>query len=119
MKTINTIRRLNGVLVLMSALVMSTASLSAFAAPSPLFRMSQLEEVKKRAAEEHKPIAWIGTFAKFLPPYDNLMGKSSHASTAYAIRALQNDTILIYSESETENHREPAIVDHELHTPNP
>src|SRR5207302_7589350 len=60
-----------------------------------------------------------GTFAKTLAPYDNLMGRSSHAATAYAIRALQNDTILIYSEAETENHQEPAIVDHELHTPNP
>jgi hypothetical protein len=47
------------------------------------------------------------------------MGPSSHAATAYAIRALQNDTILIYSESETENHQEPRIVDQELHTPNP
>ena len=47
------------------------------------------------------------------------MGKSSHAATAYAIRALQNDAILITSDSETENHKEPPIVDHELHTPDP
>ena len=92
---------------------------SSFSAPSPLHRLSQLEEVKKRAVAENKPIAWIGTFAKTLAPYDNLMGKKSHAATAYAIRALQNDTILIYSDSETENHKEPAIVDRELHTPNP
>jgi hypothetical protein len=92
---------------------------SASSAPSPLHRMSQLEEVKKKAAAEGKPIAWIGTFRKELEPYDKLMGKSSHAATAYAIRALQNDTILIYSDSETENHQEPPIVDHELHTPNP
>jgi len=100
-------------------LAFCAAAISTLAAPSPLYRMSQLEEVKKRAAEEHKPIAWIGTFAKNLAPHNNLMGSSSHAGTAYAIRALQNDTILIYSDSETENHQEPAIVDHELHTPNP
>jgi hypothetical protein len=92
--------------------------LSSYAAPSPVHRMSQLEDVKKRAAAERKPIAWIGTFSKTLAPYDKPMGKSSHAATAYAIRALQNDTILIYSDSETENHKEPAIVDKELHTPN-
>ena len=32
---------------------------------------------------------------------------------------MQNDTILITSDSGTENHQEPPIVDHELHTPNP
>ena len=78
-----------------------------------------MEEVKKRASTEGKPIAWIGTFASLLAPYDKLMGQSGHAATAYAIRALQNDTILITTDSETENHKEPAIVDHELHTPNP
>ena len=92
---------------------------SALAAPSPVYRLGQLEEVKKRAAAEGKPIAWIGTFGQLLAPYDKLMGQSGHAATAYAIRALQNDTILITSDSETENHKEPAIVDHELHTPNP
>jgi len=105
--------------LLFSALLFFIMALASFAGPSPLHRMSQLEDVKKRAAAEHKPIAWIGTFAKTLTPYDKPMGQSSHAATAYAIRALQNDTILIYSDSETENHQEPAIVDRELHTPNP
>jgi len=105
--------------LILAHLVLGIGTIPSLAAPSAVHRMSQLDEVKKRAAAEHKPIAWIGTFAKTLAPYDNLMGKSSHAATAYAIRALQNDTILIYSEAETENHKEPAIVDHELHTPNP
>lgn len=84
-----------------------------------LHRMSQLDEAKKRAATEGKPIAWIGTFAELLQPYDKLMGRSSHAATAYALRALQRETVMIYSDAQTENHQEPAIVDHELHTPNP
>jgi hypothetical protein len=92
---------------------------SSFAAPSPLHRMSQLEEVKKRAAAERKPIAWIATYAACLAPYDKIKGKGSQAATQYAIRALQNDTILIYSDSGTENHQEPSIVDQELHTPDP
>src|SRR5437660_784474 len=107
------------VLLSITGLAFGIVAVSSLAGPSPLYRMRQLEEVKKREAAEHKPIAWIGTFSKYLAPYDNLMGKSSHAGTAYAIRALQNETILIYSDSETENHQEPAIVDHELHSPNP
>jgi hypothetical protein len=104
-----------------SVLIGSTflvAAIPSFAAPSPVYRLSQLEEVKKRAAAEGKPIAWIGTFAQLLAPYDKLMGQSGHAATAYAIRALQNDAILVTSDSDTENHKEPKIVDHELHTPN-
>ena len=92
----------------------------ALAAPSPLYRMSQLEEAKKAAQAQNKPIAWIATFAKNLAPYDQrLTNKGSHAATAYAIRALQNDTILVTSDSGTENHQEPPIVDQELHTPDP
>jgi hypothetical protein len=113
--------RLRGrdLILALAGLIFGINGISSLAAPSLVYRMSQLEEVKKRAAAERKPIAWIGTFSKYLAPYDKLMGKSSHAGTAYAVRALQNDAILIYSDSETENHKEPAIVDHELHTPNP
>ncbi len=38
--------------------------------PSPLYHLSQLEEAKKAAQAQNKPIAWIGTFAKCLAPYD-------------------------------------------------
>src|SRR5438067_8153703 len=104
---------------MLAGLTLGLSAYSTWAGPSPVYRMSQLEEVKKRAAAEGKPIAWIATFAQHLAPYDKLMGKGSHAATAYAIRALQNDTILITSDSGTENHQEPAIVDHALHTPEP
>jgi len=104
---------------IVAGMMLGWGSNSTLAGPSPVYRMSQLEEVKKLAAAEGKPIAWIGTFAQHLAPYNNLMGNGSHAATAYAIRALQNDTILITSDSGTENHQEPPIVDHELHTPNP
>lgn len=84
-----------------------------------IYRMSQLETAKKRALAEGKPIAWIGTATKYLAPYNKILGKSSHAGTAYAIRALQRETILIYSDCETENHQEPQIVDQALHSPEP
>jgi len=84
-----------------------------------IYRLSQVEEAKKRALAEDKPIAWIGGVTEHLEPYDKLQGKSSHAATAYAIRALQNETILVFSDGQTENHTEPPIVDQALHSPNP
>jgi len=86
----------------------------AIAAPV-VYRMNQLEEAKKRAAEEHKPIAWISTYTTNLVPHPKPMAKGSHAATTYAIRALQDDAILIYNDSATENHQEPPIVEREIH----
>lgn len=94
----------------------------ATAKPAPaafkIYRLSEVEEAKKRAIAEGKPIAWIGGVTEHLAPYANLKGKGSHAATGYAIRALQNDTILCFSDGRTENHTEPAIVDEALHSPN-
>ena len=89
-------------------------------ASSPaIYRMSQLEEAKKRAASEGKPIGWIASYPEYLTPYSNLKGSGSHAATAYAIRALEKETILVFSDGRTENHQEPSIVDQALHSPNP
>jgi hypothetical protein len=86
--------------------------------PVPIYRMSQLEDAKKRAAAEGKPIAWIASRLEYLGPYNkSLMGKGSHAATAYAIRALQNDAVLVFSDGATENHQQPQIVDQALHSP--
>jgi hypothetical protein len=83
------------------------------------YRMNRLEEATKLAATQGKPIAWIASFAEYLAPYERLMGTGSHAATAYAFRALQNDAIIVFSDARTENHQEPAIVDQALHTPEP
>jgi hypothetical protein len=99
------------------AVALSTSHLLAADAPPVIYRMSQLEEAKKRAIAEDRPIAWIGTATKFLAPAKNLTGKGSHSATAYAILVLQKETILIYSDAETENHQEPSIVDQALHSP--
>ena len=72
------------------------------------------------AQAQNKPIAWIATFGKNLAPYDQkLTNKGSHAATTYAILALQRETIIVFSDSTTENHQEPGIVDEALHTPEP
>jgi len=85
-----------------------------------IYRLSQVEEAKKRAQTEGKPIAWIGGFPEHLEPYSKpILGKGAHAATAYAIAALQKDTILVFSDGRTENHTEPTIVDQALHSPNP
>lgn len=84
-----------------------------------LYRMNQLTEAKEQAKKENKPIAWIATNPEYLAPYAKLMGNGSHAGTAYAIRALRNETILVISDARTENHHEPKIVDEALHSPNP
>src|SRR4051812_35337421 len=70
------------------------------------YRMSRLEDAKKRAVSEGKPIAWIASFPEYLAPHEKLMGKGSHAATAYAIRALQKEAVLIFSDARTENHQE-------------
>lgn len=112
------------------ACLIAVTSLSAFAADSPasakptakptIYRLSQVEEAKKRAQAEGKPIAWIGGFPEYLEPYTKpILGKGAHAATAYAIAALQKDTILVFSDGRAENHTEPTIVDQALHSPDP
>jgi hypothetical protein len=90
------------------------------AADAPaIYRMDQLEEAKRRAAAEDKPIGWIASYPEYLAPYAKIRGNGSHAATAYAIRAFQNETVLVFSDARTENHHEPKIVDEALHSPNP
>jgi hypothetical protein len=81
------------------------------------YRMAQLDDAKKRATAEAKPIAWIASQPEFLTPHPKPMGKSSHAATTYAILALQKEAVIVFSDSNTENHHEPGIVDEALHTP--
>ena len=97
---------------------LSQVTVSAANAPT-IYRMAQLDEAKKRAAAEGKPIAWIASQPEYLTPHAKPMAKSSHSATTYAILALQKDVIIVFSDSNTENHHEPRIVDQALHEPNP
>jgi hypothetical protein len=87
--------------------------------PGTIYRMNQLEEAKIKAITEQKPIAWIASFPEHLTPAKDLMIEGSHSATSYAIRALQSDTIIVFSDGRLENHQEPPIVDQALHTPEP
>jgi hypothetical protein len=84
-----------------------------------LYRMARLEEAKQRAASEGKPVAWIASQPEYLTPHPKPLAKSSHAATTYAILALQKEAIIVFSDSTTENHQEPGIVDEALHSPEP
>lgn len=85
----------------------------------PYFRLSQLEEAKAKAKAEGRPIVWIASFPGSMTPYKNPMGAGSHASTYHAYLTFYRDAVVVWSDSDSENHREPAIVDGELHTPDP
>jgi hypothetical protein len=83
------------------------------------YLMSQLNEAKKRAQSEQKPIAWIATQPDFLTPHPKPKGKGSHPATTYALIALEKETVIVVSDTNKENHQEPGIVDQALHTPDP
>ena len=83
----------------------------------PYFRLSQLEEAKAKAKVEGKPIVWIASFPGSMTPIKNPMGAGSHAATYHAYLTFYRDAVVVWSDSDAENHREPAIVDGELHTP--
>jgi hypothetical protein len=82
-----------------------------------IYRIAQVEEAKKRAIAEDKPIAWIGSRDEYLAPVRNLRAKGSHAMTQYAIRALQNDCIIGFNDGFREAHQEPPIVERALREP--
>jgi hypothetical protein len=105
------------VILFMLALTAGAAEQATTNSGPVIYRLNQVEEARQRASAEGRPIAWIGGVTEHLAPHANLKGKGSHAATAYAIRALQNDTVLCFSDGRTENHTEPAIVDQALHSP--
>src|SRR5512133_764067 len=82
------------------------------------YRLSQLDDAVARAKKEDKPIAWIASFPGSMTPHKNPLAASSHAATYYAYLTLYRDAIIVWSDSDSENHKEPAIVDKELHSPN-
>jgi hypothetical protein len=72
--------------------------------------MAQLDDAKKRAAAEGKPIAWISSYPEYLKPHAKPMEPGSHAATIYAFLALRKETVIVFSDARTENRQEPRIV---------
>src|SRR3954453_16840602 len=81
------------------------------------YRLAQLDDAKKRATAEAKPIAWIASYPEYLTPHAKPMGKAPHSASTYAFLAFQKETIIVFSDARAENHQEPGIVDQALHTP--
>lgn len=86
--------------------------------PPAYYRLSQLDDMLARAKKEDKPIAWIASFPGSMVPHKNPLARGSHAATYYAYLMLYRDAIIVWSDSDSENHTEPEIVDRELHSPN-
>jgi hypothetical protein len=95
----------------------TNASSNASSNSPAYFRLSQLGEAKAKAKAEGKAIVWIASFPGSMTPYKNLLGPGSHAATYHAYLTFYRDAVVVWSDSDSENHREPAIVDGELHSP--
>lgn len=81
------------------------------------YRLSELAEAQAEARRDGKPIAFLATFTESIQANTDMLKKSSGAATIHAFEALKQATVLVFSDSETENHTEPPIVDAALHTP--
>lgn len=81
------------------------------------YRLSELKEAQAEARRDGKPLAFLATFSKTIQSNADMTKKSGNAATIHAFEALKNATVLVFSNSETENHQEPPIVDAALHNP--
>jgi hypothetical protein len=81
------------------------------------YRLSELAEAKEEAQRDGKPIAFLATFPKNIQGNGDMLKKGGTAASIHAFEALKNVTVLVFSDSETENHTEPSIVDAALHNP--
>lgn len=82
-----------------------------------VYRLSELQEAQDEARKEGKPLAFLATEAACLQSNDNMLERGSSSATIHAFEALKKATVLVFSDSRTENHTEPGIVDAALHPP--
>lgn len=82
-----------------------------------VYRLSELEQAKTEAKRENKPIAFLATAASFLQATEVQSGSSSIAASIQDFETLKHATVIVFSDSFTENHTEPPIVDAALHPP--
>ncbi|WP_040547116.1 hypothetical protein [Pedosphaera parvula] len=82
-----------------------------------VYRLSELEQAKAEAKRDNKPIAFLATATSCLQATEVRPDNSSIAATIQDFEALKNATVLVFSDSFTENHTEPPIVDAALHPP--
>lgn len=82
-----------------------------------VYRLSELAEAQAEARRDKKPLAFLATEVICLQSNDKMLGKGSDSATIHAFEALKNATVIVFSDSRTENHQEPSIVDAALHPP--
>lgn len=82
-----------------------------------VYRLSQLKEAQEEARKEGKPLAFLASTTAALQGNASPMGKGSAAATIHVFDVLKGATVIVFSDSYTENHTEPPIVDAALHPP--
>ncbi len=81
------------------------------------YRLSELSEAQAEARRDGKPLAFLATEVGCLQSKADMLRKGSNSATIHAFEALKSATVLVFSDSRTENHTEPPIVDAALHPP--
>ena len=81
------------------------------------YRLAELQEAQTEARRDGKPLAFLATFSRTPQSNADMSKKSSNAAAIHAFEALKNPTVLIFCDSETDNHQEPSLVDAALHNP--
>jgi hypothetical protein len=81
------------------------------------YRLSELTEAQAEARRDGKPLAFLATFTKNIQGEADMLKKGSTAASIHAFEALKQSAVLVFSDSDTENHQEPPIVDAALHNP--
>jgi peroxiredoxin len=83
------------------------------------WRTGQLKSAEKEALAEHKPIAWVVSSHKFLDGIGEISSDGSRGATLHALYALRDRAVLVFEDAVVENHKDLALVDKALHSPNP
>lgn len=81
------------------------------------YRLAELAEAQAEARRDGKPLAFLATEVICIQSNDDMLKKGSDSATIHAFEALKSATVLVFSDSRTENHTEPSIVDAALHPP--
>lgn len=82
-----------------------------------VYRLSELKEAQAEARKEGKPLAFLATATAALQSNASPSGKGSVAATIHVFDTLKGAAVIVFSDSYTENHTEPPIVDAALHPP--
>jgi hypothetical protein len=81
------------------------------------WRAADFESAKKEAAAQHKPIAWVGSELRLLDGEGKISTNGGRGATLHALYALRDQTILVFEDGPTENHKVLQFVDDAIHKP--